>query len=59
MVFLAYYGLTMVPSTRKKSFNHFCANNKIKRDYTVPETSEQNGVAERYNRTVVELLEVF
>ena len=37
-----------------KSFNHFCNNNKIKREYTVPETPEQNGVAERYNRTVVE-----
>ena len=37
-----------------KSFNHFCTNNKIKRDYTVPEFPEQNGVAERYNPTVVE-----
>ena len=37
-----------------KSFNQFCTNNKIKREYTVPETLEQNGVAERHNRTVVE-----
>ena len=37
-----------------KSFKQFCTNNKIKRQYTVPETPEQNGVAERYNRTVVE-----
>ena len=37
-----------------KSFKQFCTNNKIKREYTVPETLEQNGVAERYSRTVVE-----
>ena len=37
-----------------KSFKQFCTNNKIKREYTVLETPEQNGVAERYNRTVVE-----
>ena len=37
-----------------KNFKQFCTNNKIKEGYTVPETPEQNGVAERYNRTVVE-----
>ena len=37
-----------------KNFKKFCTNNKIKTEYTVPETPEQNGVAERYNRTVVE-----
>ena len=37
-----------------KSFKQFCTNNKIKREYTVPETPEQNGVAEQYNRTFVE-----
>ena len=37
-----------------KSFKQFCTNNKIKREYIVPETPEQNGVAERNNRTVVE-----
>ena len=35
-------------------FKKFCTNNKIRKEYTVPETLEQNGVAERYNRTVVE-----
>ena len=37
-----------------KIFKQFCTNNKIKREYTVPETPEQNGVAGRDNRTVVE-----
>ena len=37
-----------------KKFKRLSTNNKIKREYTVPETPEQNGVAERYNRTVVE-----
>ena len=36
-----------------KSFKQFCTDNKIKREYTVSGTPEQNGVAERYNRTVV------
>ena len=38
---------------KNESFNHFCTNNKIKRDSNVPETPEQNGVAERYTRSVV------
>ena len=37
-----------------KNFNHFCTNNKMKQEYNLPETPEQNGVSERYNRTVVE-----
>ena len=37
-----------------KNFKNYCTNNKVKQEYTVPETPEQNGVAERYNRTVVE-----
>ena len=35
-------------------FKEFCNNNKIKQEYTVPETPEQNVVAKRYIRTVVE-----
>ena len=37
-----------------KHFTNFWTYNRIKREYTVPETREQNDVAERYNRTVVE-----
>ena len=37
-----------------KTFTNFCTNNKIKREYTVTQNPEQNGVAEQYNRTVVE-----
>ena len=37
-----------------KKFQQLSIKNKIRREYTVPETPEQNGVAERYNRTVVE-----
>ena len=54
MVFLAYYGLTMATEYRNNSFEQFCTSNKIKREYTVPENPEQNGVTERSNRTVVE-----
>ena len=39
---------------KNKAFKIFCISKKISRDYTVPETLEQNGVAERFNRTVVE-----
>ena len=37
---------------KSKDFVKFCFANKIKREYTVPETQEQNGLAERYNRTL-------
>ena len=39
-----------------KSFEQFCTDNKIKREYTVPETPEKNGVEEQYNQTVVEIV---
>ena len=42
-----------------KSFKQFCTNYKIKREYTVPETPEQNGVEERYYPTVVEAAQRF
>ncbi|KAL4291772.1 hypothetical protein GQ457_14G025100 [Hibiscus cannabinus] len=38
-----------------KIFNLFCEENGIKRELTTPYTPEQNGVAERKNRTVVEM----
>ena len=37
-----------------ETFKQLCIKNEIRKEYTVPETPEQNGVAERYNRTVVE-----
>ncbi|TYK28117.1 putative gag-pol polyprotein, identical [Cucumis melo var. makuwa] len=37
------------------NFNHFCEEHGIHRELTTPYTSEQNGVAERKNRTVVEM----
>lgn len=33
----------------------FCEENGIRRELTAPYTPEQNGVAERKNRTVVEM----
>ena len=39
---------------KNKAFKKFCISKKIAREFTVPETLEQNGVAERFNRTVVE-----
>ncbi|KAL4353579.1 hypothetical protein GQ457_06G019510 [Hibiscus cannabinus] len=38
-----------------KEFNLFCEDNGIRRELTIPYTPEQNGVAERKNRTVVEM----
>ena len=37
-----------------ENFTNFCTNNKIKREYTVPETSKQNGLTERYTPTIVD-----
>jgi hypothetical protein len=36
-------------------FNLFCEENGIRRELTTPHTPEQNGVAERKNRTIVEM----
>ena len=38
-----------------KEFNIFCDENGIQRELTAPYTPEQNGVAKRKNRTVVEM----
>ncbi|CAB4002240.1 Retrovirus-related Pol poly from transposon TNT 1-94 [Paramuricea clavata] len=38
-----------------KQFMDYCRDSKIKQEFTVPETPQQNGVAERFNRTVVEM----
>ena len=37
-----------------KNFQHYFTNYKIKQEYTVPGAPERNGIAERYNRTVLE-----
>ena len=38
-----------------EEFNHFCEENGIHRELTAPYTPQQNGVAERRNRTIVEM----
>ena len=40
---------------KSQSFEKFCVENLMKRELTVPETPQQNGVAERYNRTLAEV----
>ncbi|KAK8931244.1 hypothetical protein KSP39_PZI016331 [Platanthera zijinensis] len=35
-------------------FKEFCCKAGIRREYTVPRTPQQNGVAERMNRTITE-----
>ena len=37
----------------RKACKKFCISKEIAREFTVPETPEKNGVAERFNRTVV------
>jgi transposase InsO family protein len=37
-----------------KEFNNFCIEARIKREFIVPYNPQQNGVAERKNRTIIE-----
>ena len=39
---------------RSVEFKQFCESQGIKREFTVPRTPQQNGVAERMNRTITE-----
>ncbi|KAH9320598.1 hypothetical protein KI387_015237, partial [Taxus chinensis] len=37
-----------------KAFNDYCSKNGIRRERMVPITPQENGVAERMNRTIME-----
>uniref|UniRef100_A0A8D8QIU2 Copia protein n=1 Tax=Cacopsylla melanoneura TaxID=428564 RepID=A0A8D8QIU2_9HEMI len=39
---------------KSNHFTHFCMEKGIKLEFTMPYTPEQNGVSERFNRTIVE-----
>nr|GEV11781.1 hypothetical protein [Tanacetum cinerariifolium] len=39
---------------KNKEMNHFCEKQGIKREFSVARTPQQNGVAERKNRTLIE-----
>ena len=58
--YIAQYGRPKILRTdngteyKNKAFKKFCISKEIAREFTVTETPEQNGVAERFNRTVVE-----
>nr|GEY54335.1 putative ribonuclease H-like domain-containing protein [Tanacetum cinerariifolium] len=39
---------------RNKEMNDFCSQKGIKREFSNARTSQQNGVAERRNRTLIE-----
>ncbi|GKC05004.1 putative ribonuclease H-like domain-containing protein [Tanacetum coccineum] len=43
---------------KNHAMNVFCAKKGIKREFSVARTPQQNGVAERKNRTLIELLEL-
>lgn len=38
-----------------KEFNHYCEEHGIKRQFSIPKTPQQNGVAERKNKIVMEM----
>ncbi len=38
-----------------KKLKEFCRDSKIKQEFTVLETPQQNGIAELFNRTLVEM----
>ena len=38
-----------------KEFNHYCEEHGIKRQFSVARTPQQNGVAERKNKTMLEM----
>nr|GEW44912.1 Gag-Pol polyprotein [Tanacetum cinerariifolium] len=39
---------------KNSDLNHFCGMKGIKREFSVPRTPQQNGIAERKNRTLIE-----
>nr|GEY33698.1 retrovirus-related Pol polyprotein from transposon TNT 1-94 [Tanacetum cinerariifolium] len=41
-----------------KEFNKFCDNNRIRRFLTAPYSSQQNGVVERKNRTILNMVRI-
>ena len=45
----------MVGEYTSKTFEEYLRNNGIKHERTAPYTPQQNGIAERYNRTIVEM----
>ena len=63
--YVAQYGRPKIIRTdngleyKNKAFKKFCISKKISREYIVPETPEQIGVAERLNRTVIRLQDAF
>ncbi|GKB54206.1 putative ribonuclease H-like domain-containing protein [Tanacetum coccineum] len=46
--------LTMVPVFKNRIMNEFCVMKGIRREYSVARTPQQNSVAERKNRTLIE-----